>query len=252
MVRRLAGSAVEERDDYLVVRTPQNPVFYWGNFLLVPGSAAARNGKRWLRMFAAEFPDAGHVAIGVDGTDGRLGADAVLRAAGLEPEVSTVLVADDLATTPRREDAAVVRPLVPEADDDWVRLAELELAIAEAPDDLHRRFVEGRTAEIRELVRERSAIWCAAFVDGMLCASAGLVTDGSGLGRFQLVQTHPGFRRRGFAGRVLAISAAVARRELGVGRFVIVADPSYVAIDLYRRLGFTPVEQQVQWQRGAE
>src|SRR5260370_12802330 len=35
MVRLLDGSQVEDRGDYLAVRSPQNPTFWWGNFLLM-------------------------------------------------------------------------------------------------------------------------------------------------------------------------------------------------------------------------
>ena len=32
---RLGGSVVEHHDDHVVVRTPDNPTYWWGNFLLV-------------------------------------------------------------------------------------------------------------------------------------------------------------------------------------------------------------------------
>ena len=32
----LGGSTVQQRDGYLVVRTPANPLHWWGNFLLLP------------------------------------------------------------------------------------------------------------------------------------------------------------------------------------------------------------------------
>jgi GNAT superfamily N-acetyltransferase len=251
MVRRLAGSDIDTRDDLLVVRTPRNPQFYWGNFLLAPGPPDGEDASRWLATFATEFPDAHHVAIGVDGTDGDLGEAAAFRAAGLAPEISVVLVADHLVPVAPVDSGAVIRPLAADRADDWTRLVELEAAVADDPDDTTRDFVHARVAEIRDLVRDEHALWCAAFRDGMLCASLGLVTDGSGVGRYQLVQTHPDFRRRGLAGQLLSVAAAVARHDLGVERLVIVADPDYVAIDLYRRLGFADHEKQVQWQRAS-
>lgn len=36
MVLGLGGSLVEDRDEWLVVRTPSNPGFWWGNFLVLP------------------------------------------------------------------------------------------------------------------------------------------------------------------------------------------------------------------------
>ena len=72
MVRRLSGSAVLDRVDHLVVRTPLNPSFYWGNFLLVP-SPAELELERWLGAVRRQIPQAGHIALGIDGVDGALG-----------------------------------------------------------------------------------------------------------------------------------------------------------------------------------
>src|SRR3954452_20220779 len=94
MVRQLSGSSVEDRGDYVVVRTDSNPTFYWGNFLLFPEPPRAGDPERWLARFAAEFPVAGHVAIGVDGVDGERGDDGAFGTAGLEPDVGVVLTTD--------------------------------------------------------------------------------------------------------------------------------------------------------------
>lgn len=66
----LEGSQVTDRGDHLVIRTPRNPDYWWGNFLLLrdlkPGS-----GDGWMARFAAEFPDAQHTALGLDETNVR-------------------------------------------------------------------------------------------------------------------------------------------------------------------------------------
>src|SRR5436305_1575138 len=48
---------VERRDDHLVVRTPSNPAFYWGNFLIFDAPPAAGDAERWEAAFAAAFAD---------------------------------------------------------------------------------------------------------------------------------------------------------------------------------------------------
>jgi hypothetical protein len=65
MVRALEGSEVADRGDYITVRTAANPVFWWGNFLLLPAEALSGPPDRWLELFASEFPEAGHVALGI-------------------------------------------------------------------------------------------------------------------------------------------------------------------------------------------
>jgi hypothetical protein len=65
-LRVLEGAEATDRGDYLVVRTRDNPDFYWGNFLLLGAWPEAGSADGWLARFAAEFPAARHVALGVD------------------------------------------------------------------------------------------------------------------------------------------------------------------------------------------
>src|SRR5271154_5512996 len=91
-LRVLEGAEVTDRGDHLVVRTPGNPEYWWGNFLLLaqvprPGEAGA-----WLARFASEFPAARHIALGVDtAEDGPIPED--LAPAGLAVEPLAVLTA---------------------------------------------------------------------------------------------------------------------------------------------------------------
>ena len=246
MLRRLGGSLIEERDGYLVVRTPDNPTFYWGNFLLFGQPPGANAAAGWLDVFTAEFPDAGHVAIGVDGTDGRTGDVEPLLAAGLEVEVNHVLTATALTAGPPPPEDVVARPLA--ADDDWVQTAELRLLLDDDRSNAHREFVERKLAETRRLVETGHGAYFGAFRGDAVVASLGIVVDDD-VARYQNVETHPLHRRRGLASMLLRAAAAYAVDELGARTLVIVADPDYVAIDLYRALGFTDAERQIQLQR---
>ena len=40
---------VSERDDCIVVRTPHNPTYYWGNFLLLPAPPHDADLAHWAR-----------------------------------------------------------------------------------------------------------------------------------------------------------------------------------------------------------
>jgi ribosomal protein S18 acetylase RimI-like enzyme len=245
MLRRLAGASIDDRGDHLVVRTPDNPTFYWGNFLLIepprPGSSA-----HWLDVFAREFPDAQHVAIGVDGVDGVPGDVSELLAAGLVLETSVVLTAQQLR--PTAVPAGVeVRPLV--SDDDWQQMVDVRLEIDEDQPPGHREFVERKAREAQRLMLAGHGEYFGALVDGVVRASLGVVTDGHGLARYQSVETHPDHRRKGLARAMLGAAAETALTRLRARTLVIVADPDYVAIDLYRGLGFAETERQVQLQR---
>jgi len=245
MLRRLAGASVDDRGDHIVVRTQANPGFYWGNFLLIEQPPASGEAGRWLEIFHEAFPDAGHVAIGIDGVDGDTGEIDGLLGAGMDLELSVVLTALEPAAA--EHPWAEVRRL--RSDTDWQQAIDVRLAV---DDDQSRRnieFVTRRAAESRALVENGHGTYVGAVVDGVVRATLGIVTDGSGLGRYQSVETHPDHRRKGLASTLLAAAADIARNEHGVDTFVIVADPDYVAIDLYRGLGFHDAERQVQLQR---
>ena len=68
MMRALEGSQVVHHPGYLTVRTPANPAFWWGNFVLLSGEAARQGPEPGLALMRSEFPAAAHVALGIDVT----------------------------------------------------------------------------------------------------------------------------------------------------------------------------------------
>ena len=79
-------------------------------------------------------------------------------------------------------------------------------------------------------------------------AQLGLVTPARGLARFQSVETDPAFRRQGLAGTLVHRASRWGLDEAGAEVLVMVADPDYFAVDLYRALGFESTETQLQVQ----
>lgn len=237
-----AGSEVEDRGDHLVVRTPANPGFYWGNFLLLPAAPGPGELEAWLAAFEAEFPEAGHRAFGVDGTSGSADELAAFRDAGFGVEGSTVMTASSVHPPARPNTAATLRPLL--TDDDWAQQASLALVGEE--DELTEDFVTRRALAERSLVEQGRGQWFGAFLDGRLVASLGLFVASAGLARFQEVKTHPDFRGRGLCGTLVHHASRYGLDELGVATLVMVADPDYLAIRVYRAVGFTDSETQLQ------
>jgi ribosomal protein S18 acetylase RimI-like enzyme len=244
-VLALGGSEIEHGERHVVVRTPANPTFWWGNFVLFadpvgPGEIPAR-----LALFADAFPGAEHVAWGIDSVDGTVGAEADLASEGFELSRDTVLAATALRPPGRRVDAELRRLA---GDEDWRQA--LELRIACLPDDEHysEPFVRAHLAGSRALCEQGSATWFGAFEHGTLRAALGIVSDGDGLARFQMVETHPDRRRRGLASALL-YRAGSAALEAGAETLVIVADPAYHAIGLYRSAGFDDRETKVELTR---
>ena len=243
------GSRVEDRGGYLVLRSPGNPGYWWGNFLLLP-SLGPGEAANWLARFAAEFPAAGHVTFGVDVTDDAAVAGDELAADGFTVQRSVVLTARELRPPPYPNSEATYRPLSGTADwEQAARLREIAL-IDEAGVGSDPEFVQSRVAAARALTEAGLATWYGAFIGGDLLAQMGIITDGSsGLARYQSVETHPDARRRGLAG---TLTWHVGTQALAAGQartLVMVASPDDVAIRVYRCVGFADAEVQIGFER---
>jgi predicted GNAT family acetyltransferase len=77
----------------------------------------------------------------------------------------------------------------------------------------------------------------------------GLFRAGSGLARFQSVETRPEARGRGLAGTLVHHVSGYGFAELEARTLVMVADPAYLAIRVYRSVGFAETESQLQAER---
>lgn len=239
-----SGSEVEDRGDHLVVRTPDNPHYYWGNFLLLDSPPGPEEGPEWVRRFRGEFPVARHLTFGVNGTAGSVEDLAPFAAAGLGVEAMCVMTTRSVHPPPRPNQDAECRSLVTDAD--WEQQVDLTV-VGEGHRD--RTFATRRTAAVRALVEQGRGRWFGAFRDGRLVSSLGLFVASEGLARFQEVKTHPDARGQGLCGTLVHHAGRYGFDEMGVHTLVMVADPGYLAIRVYRSVGFSDTEVQLQAER---
>ena len=245
MLLRLQGSVVADRGDHLVVRTPVNPGFHWGNFVLADPRWVDRPIADLVGVFRSEHPTAGHLALGVDGVDGRVWGQDELGQCGLEVERSVVMTATGVHEPLSPNTEAVCRMLASDAD--WAAAVDVHSA-EHGTFDLaeNRDFTERRMTARREQQEAGLGGWFGAFVDDEMVCGLGLFTDGSGLGRFQDVETVASDRRRGLASTLVHHASLVGLRDFAIRELVMVADPDYAAIRIYRSLGFVDSEIQIQ------
>jgi GNAT superfamily N-acetyltransferase len=249
MLLSLQGSVIEQRAGYQVVRTPANPAFYWGNFLLLSGPPRPGTVSSWIATFAREFPGAKHVALGVDGTTGDAGDRQEIAAAGLGIELNTVLTATATMPPPRPNESARFRTL--DSDADWLAALELQEAGHGGSADGWQGFQGRRLQAKRRMQAQGFGAWFGAFEDGRMVSGLGVFGDGGGIARFQDVDTHPAHRNKGLAGTLVYRASQYALHEMGAQTLVILADPDGPAIRIYRSVGFRDTETQVQLHRPA-
>jgi ribosomal protein S18 acetylase RimI-like enzyme len=242
----LAGSEIEDRGDHVVVRTPNNPGYRWGNFHLLARPPRADEVDATLAAYDADFPQSAHRTFGVDGTTDQGEALAPLAAVGLRIDAATVMTATSVHPPPRPNADAVYRPLT--SDDDWAQRVEVSVAVDDGETDKEQylAFASQRALDDRALCEAGHGSWWGAFLGGRLASVMGLVDAGGGLARYQSVETHPEFRGRGLAGTLVHRVAAYGFDEMGARTLVMVADPEYLAIRIYRSVGFDGTETQTQ------
>jgi ribosomal protein S18 acetylase RimI-like enzyme len=244
---QLGGSEVEDHESYVAVRTSDNPTYWWGNFLLLPAAPTSEELRAWETLFTRTFPDAGHRAYGIASAHGTRDDLTALANAGLSVDASTVMTAEarSVREPPRPNRSATYRRLATDAD--WQQ--QVELALAGEGQSSQRDFVVAKARTQRRAAESGAGTWWGAFLGDRLACSMGLFRAGPGLCRFQDVKTHPEARGQGLAGTLVHEISRCGFQELDATTLVMVADPDYLAVRVYRSVGFEDSETQLQAER---
>jgi RimJ/RimL family protein N-acetyltransferase len=246
---RFNGEIIE-RDDYSVILTPSDPVYFWGNFLLFKEAPTAGCKADWEEIFAKEVEsklDVHHRALGWDDPDGSDGDHNEFLEAGYEFDKCVIQTAQAVHPPPKYNRDIEIRPL---QGDEWAESIDIQMACK--PDkfqaDVYRGFRQRRMAQYKEMTETGLGHWFGAFLNGRLVADLGIFADEE-VGRFQNVETHPDFRRQGICSTMIHETAQYAFEKMGVETLVIAADVDYHAKEIYNSVGFEPTEYQasLQW-----
>lgn len=246
---------VLRREGYLVVRSPSNPVHYWGNLLLFDEPPGPGDASRWERLFEQEFADeprAQHRTFAWDRTDGALGAareEFAARGYDLEKVVGLIASREQIRPHRRENRDVVVRALDAVGDADqrlWDAVVEVQVESRDEREDeqTHREFSRAWLGNLRRLFALGRGAWYVALDPdwGQVVGSCGVVVTGA-RGRFQAVDTAAPYRGRGICSRLVVEAVQRSAERYGAERFVIAADPEYHALGLYESLGFARTER---------
>lgn len=235
---------VSEHERYIAVRTPDNPGYHFGNFLIFEHAPAAGDEERWPQFFDEVFhSDAGvrHAAFAWSaGEQTRQIAAFIDRGYTLEDRL--VLTAAQV-----REfdvpDGLYVRRF--RCDNDWNAQFELGMATRDEvyEPEGYARFKAAQIAYHREISAE-FGVWLGMFDGAQLVGSCGIYSIGDGLARYQDVGVLPAYHNRGIARCLIGAAGRFAIERFAATQLVIVANADNFARRIYERCGFAPYQRE--------
>ncbi len=240
MISHLFGGHVADRGDYIVIKTPSNPGYFYGNLLLFFDAPKAGSLERWKHKFRDEFrgdPGITHFTFLWD-TPNEIGDISELKAANFQINSSKVLTASAVHPPPKLNAAVEMRVIT--TDDEWRAVTALQIRCGEEDYELaaYSAFKHAQMSHYRAMSEAGRGAWFGAFQEGTLVGDLGIYFDGA-TGRFQSVETHPDFFRQGICGTLVYQSASFAFERMGLSTLVMVADEHYHAARIYESVGFT-------------
>ncbi len=240
-----------DRGDYLVIRTPSNPSFYWGNYLLFSRPPTQGDLEKWQALFQQEISSrqvTHHMVFGWDTREGETGEVQPFLNEGFLLDQNFVLTAQQVRVPPKYNHEVVVHTLTEDWEWEQALQNQVDCRPPEHSVEAYLLFKKAKMARYREMQRAGLGEWFGAFLDNRLVADLGLFCI-DGIGRFQSVETIPEYRRQGICGALVYQAACYGLERMGARTLVMLADEHYHAARIYESVGFRMEERQVGLER---
>ena len=230
---------VEDRGDYILVRSPDNPGFFWGNLLIFPNPPEKGDFEKWIDLFKKEFSgvdDIEHMTFEW-GSSRKTNELEKFEKAGFEYDETDVLIAENGIEPEFVNKDIVMKKIV--SIEDWRQIIDFQIEVnPDGYDEEHLRpFTEKRFKDYKSYSDSGLGNWYAAYESNKIVADLGLYSD-NGVSRFQSIKTHESYRKKGIAQTLMKYAAD----DIGGDYFVIQAEDDGPAINMYKTIGFKPLE----------
>lgn len=233
-----------DRGNYLVISTPTNPSYHWGNYLVFNKAPVANDEVKWREVFKAEFGHDERITHELFAWD--LGQDdqfdpAPFVTLGFEQDEGITLATDQLEYPAKYNlDIELIKIA---SDEEWEEVTKLQILCGDPKfAKSYEPFKRAQMKNYRQMTAAKLGHWWAAKLDGKIVADLGVFYQGQ-VARYQSVGTHPDYRRLGICQTLVYESALSSLTEFKVNQLVMEADIHYHAAKIYESVGFKPVEK---------
>lgn len=229
--------SVVNHPDRIVHTTPSEPNFWFGNRLIFAN--APDDADALIAQFHKDIPAAEHICLCWDVPDLPLEQVAdVFKGRALKVEQSDTLALEGALIRAKVPEGLMIRPFA--HDDDWHQseaIARSDLLNDGVPERGLDSYLSNKTKSRKSQISKGLGQWFGAFDGDRLAGDMGIFHN-SALIRYQSVQTHEDFRRRGVCSALLCTCLDWAKTRAPKALAVIVAHADSDAGRLYRRAGF--------------
>lgn len=236
MFAKFSGS-VTDRGSYILIKTPSNPHYHWGNYLVFDHPPRKGSHQDWTQIFDREFEYYSEPHHYVFTWQGEGGDFQEFLDAGFTLDTATVLTATKLNPPPHLNQKIEIRKI--SSDTEWAQVTRLQVLCSDPKfmDIQYEQFKTTQMNSYRKMSEAGHGFWFGAYIEGELVGDLGIFFDGK-LGRYQNVGTHPDRRRQGICGTLVYKAGEIAFKEFGIEHLVMEADVDYHAARIYESVGF--------------
>jgi GNAT superfamily N-acetyltransferase len=229
------------RERYVVVRTPSNPTFYWGNFLVLRDTPTVDGIADWLACFERELPGAGHRLFVTDDPHAETFDVTPFQTLGFIPDETSLLRFSGASPVSSEWGCA---PLRSHMWEEALALLDRSMTPKNALEDRYRAFLRIQMGRYRRLVERGLGQWFGVVAEDRLVGTCGIF-EHEGLCRFQTVAVDEAWRRKGIATSMVSAVARYASERWPNEPILIGAGSDSDAERIYMRAGFERAERIV-------
>lgn len=238
---RFSGT-VTDKGSYTVIKTPSNPGYHWGNYIIFDRPPREGDLQQWLQIFDSEFDNSRVSQHYLFAWENIKGEYQEFLNAGFEADAASVLTTKILNPPLNENNKIQIRKI--STDKEWAQVLELQTLCADPKhiNDYYHEFKAKLTAQYRKMSEANLGNWFGAFIGDKLVGDLGIFHE-NGIGRYQNVGTHPDFRKQGICGTLVYQAGLIALRDYKIQFLVMEADPDYHAARIYESVGFRRNEE---------